>query len=362
MKNKINSKGEHMEVIKYFKDVFGKLANGDYDLIYERGNQITIYHYHYEIFYEFSIDMLKVLIDTYLQAEDNYRRVSHFKWILENNAFIKGLNRKLNLNQNSYEDAKQFAELIESHEEFKKFLLENKYIAKYTLNKFKKTRKIDSKVELKKFIENNFTYYHIKVVNIFNMRLAIKRLKTMVEKSNISLSELTQNEVWVLNTYSAFFTHEMRQKIFVEGFERIFNKSKHGPITRAKSLISGKMFYNTTNLIIASSIANTYDFEFDEEFIDFTINQIEKNSNMVFMLVPYKIVAASKDIKIELPSKLNLENNLANNIIINMVTKKFNNHNSKLIGVEDINKIYKIAEKLENASEDKLLYKILKNI
>ena len=85
-----------------------------------------------------------------------------------------------------------------------------------------------------------------------------------------------------------FFTREMRQKIFVEGFERIFNRSKHGPITLAKSLISGNMFYNTTNLIIASSIANTYDFEFDEEFINFTINQVEKNSNKIFMLIPYK--------------------------------------------------------------------------
>jgi len=350
-----------MEVIKYFKDVFGKLANGDYDLIYDKGYH-TATRYHNKIFYEFSIDILKVLIDTYLQVKDNYRRMSHFKWILENNRFIEGLKRELSLNYNSYENAKQFASVIETQEDFKNFLLENKYIAKYTLNKFKKTRKIDSKVELKKFIENNFTYYHIKVVNIFNMRLAIKRLKTMVEKSNISLSELTQNEVWVLNTYSAFFTREMRQKIFVEGFERIFNKSKHGPITRAKRLIPGKMFYNTTNLIIASSIANTYDFEFDEEFIDFAINQIKKNSNMVFMLVPYKMIAASKDIKIELPSKLNLENNLANNIIINMVTKKFNNYNSKLRGVKDINKIHKVAEKLENASEDKLLYKILKNI
>ena len=74
------------------------------------------------------------------------------------------------------------------------------------------------------------------------------------------------------------------------------------------------------------------------------------------------MIAASKGIKIELPIELNLENNIMNKIIMGEVIKRLDNYNSKLKGIKDINKIHKVAEKLENASEDKLLYKILKNI
>ena len=93
VKNKINSKGEymgamkHMRAMKHIKDTFDKLVNGDYDSIYDKGYHTATRH-HYEIFYEFSVDILKVLIDTYLQVKDNYRRMLHFKWILENNAFL----------------------------------------------------------------------------------------------------------------------------------------------------------------------------------------------------------------------------------------------------------------------------------
>ena len=76
-----------MGAMKHIKDTFDKLVNGDYDLIYDNGYRTATRH-HYEIFYEFSIDMLKVLIDTYMRVKDNHKRLSHFKWILENNAFL----------------------------------------------------------------------------------------------------------------------------------------------------------------------------------------------------------------------------------------------------------------------------------